>query len=198
MELVEGDDLRTRFQQGRPSLMQAMRIGAQVASALDCAHARGIVHRDLKPENIMVANDGSAKLMDFGIAYVMQEGGKDESRKNTVVGTPVYMAPEQIKGEQIDGRTDIYALGVVLFECFCGRLPFDPDAAMFHNVNTPPPDPLLYRPELAPELAELVLKCLEKSPENRPQKASEIQRTLMKIGSRIASGAKGGRIPSAP
>ena len=175
-----------------------MRIGAQVASALDCAHARGIVHRDLKPENIMVANDGSAKLMDFGIAYVMQEGGKGESRKNTVVGTPVYMAPEQIKGEPIDGRTDIYALGVVLFECFCGRLPFDPDAAMFHNVSTLPPDPLLYRPELDPELAALVLKCLEKSPENRPQKASDIQRTLMKIGSRIAAGAKGARGASRP
>ena len=185
MELVEGDDLRTRFHKGRPTLMQSMRIGSQVASALDCAHARGIVHRDLKPENIMVADDGTAKLMDFGIAYVMQADDDGAKRKNTVVGTPVYMAPEQIKGEPIDGRTDIYALGVVLFECFCGRLPFDPDAAMFHHTNTPAPDPHLYQPDLPAELVELVLSCLEKSPDRRPQKASYIQRTLVKVGSQM-------------
>lgn len=192
MELVEGDDLRTRFHKGRPTLMQSMRIGSQVASALDCAHARGIVHRDLKPENIMVASDGTAKLMDFGIAYVMQADDDGVKRRNTVVGTPVYMAPEQIRGEPIDGRTDIYALGVVLFECFCGRLPFAPDAAMFHHTNTPAPDPLLYRPDLPVELAELVSSCLEKSPDKRPQKASFIQRTLVKVGSQLVKAHRGG------
>ncbi len=187
MELVEGDDLRTRFGKAAPTLMQSIRIGSQVASALDCAHARGIVHRDLKPENIMVANDGTAKLTDFGIAYVMRSGDDGSKRKNTVVGTPVYMAPEQIKGESIDGRTDIYALGVVLFECFCGRLPFEPETAMFHHTNTPAPDPRLYRPDLPDELAALVLSCLEKSPDMRPQNGACIQRTLVMVGSQLVN-----------
>lgn len=194
MELVEGDDLRTRFQRGRPPLMQSIRIGSQVASALDCAHSHGIIHRDLKPENIMLTKDGTAKLMDFGIAYVMKTSGDSEKRRNTVVGTPVYMAPEQIKGETIDSHTDIYSLGVVLFECFCGRLPFDPSAAMFHHTNTPAPDPLLYRPDLPVELAELILQCLEKSPDKRPQKVSHLQRVLMTVGSKMVKAQRGAGI----
>lgn len=187
MELVQGEDLRTRFQTGRPTMLQSLKIGCQVAAALDCAHARGIVHRDLKPENIMVSDDGTSKLMDFGIAYVMRSGDQDDGeRKNTVVGTPVYMAPEQIRGEQLDGRADIYALGVVLFECFCGRLPFDPEAAMYHNTHTPPPDPRTFRPDLPEDLAALVLQCLAKSPADRPQRASDVERALRKAGARIS------------
>lgn len=181
MELVDGDDLRTRLQQAAPPLAQALRLISQVAAALDYAHGRKIVHRDVKPENILVAEDGQAKLMDFGVAHVMREGATSGPRQATVIGTPVYMAPEQIKGEGIGGWTDTYALGAVLYECLTGQPPFEPNAALFHHVNTPAPDPRAMRPDLPGPLAKLVLSCLAKEPKERPSSAREMSETLVEI-----------------
>jgi tetratricopeptide (TPR) repeat protein len=164
MELVDGDDLRTRLQRGPLPMREATVLAAGVASALDAAHNRKIIHRDVKPENILVAPDGSAKLMDFGVAHVVAETGE---RRATVIGTPVYMAPEQIKGEAIGGFTDTYALGVVLYECLTGVPPFDPNGALYHHVNSPPPDPRQLRPDIPDALVATVMRCLAKSPQER-------------------------------
>lgn len=182
MELVEGNDLRTRLQKGPLlSMRESLVLGAGVAAALDCAHGRNVIHRDVKPENILVAPDGSAKLMDFGVAHVMRSG----ERQATVIGTPVYMAPEQIKGEAIGGFTDIYALGVVLFECLTGAPPFDADGAFHHHVNTPPPDPRLMRSDIPAPLAEAVLRCLAKAPAARFASAKTLSETLFSLANSV-------------
>jgi tRNA A-37 threonylcarbamoyl transferase component Bud32 len=177
MELVEGDDLRTRLQQGRLGLYEAVRLIAGVAAALDFAHVRKIVHRDVKPENILVTKEGAAKLMDFGVAHVVSSG----ERHATIIGTPVYMAPEQIKGETIGGFTDTYALGAVLYECLVGAPPFDPNGALFHHVNSAPPDPRTFRADVPPLLAQAVLSCLAKAPSDRPASAQVLSDTLLAI-----------------
>ncbi|MBI5546689.1 MAG: protein kinase [Deltaproteobacteria bacterium] len=184
MELVEGDDLRTRLQQGPLPMKDAVVLAAGVASALDAAHNRKIIHRDVKPENILVAPDGAAKLMDFGVAHVVAETG---DRRATIIGTPVYMAPEQIRGEPIGGFTDTYALGVVLFECLTGVPPFDPNGALYHHVNSPPPDPRQLRPELPSPLAETVLRCLAKDPRTRFPSAKALSDALLALASSLAA-----------
>jgi serine/threonine protein kinase len=185
MELVEGDDLRTRLQQGPLPVREAVLLCSGVASALDAAHNRKIIHRDVKPENILIAPDGGAKLMDFGVAHVVAEGAGD--RRATIIGTPVYMAPEQIKGEAIGGFTDTYALGVVLFECLTGVPPFDPNGALYHHVNSPPPDPRHLRPEMPAPLVEAVMRCLAKSPQARYPSAKALSEALIYLASTIAA-----------
>jgi serine/threonine protein kinase len=122
MRFVEGSDLRTllRGEDGLP-LESAMAILAQVASALDAAHRRGLVHRDVKPANVLVDEDGHAYLTDFGVTKQL---GGDTTEAGTLVGTLDYLAPEQIRGEQVDGRADVYALGCVLYQCLTGAAPF--------------------------------------------------------------------------
>ncbi len=178
MELVEGEDLRNRLQRGPLPMREAAQLIAAVASALDYAHARKIVHRDVKPENILVGADGAPKLMDFGVAHVMRESG---DRRATVIGTPVYMAPEQIKGEGIGGFTDTYALGGVLYECLVGAPPFDPNGALYHHVNTPVPDPRQWRPEITDELLALMMSCLAKDPADRPASAKAVSEKLLSL-----------------
>ncbi len=177
MELVEGDDLRTRLQRGRLGLLEAVQLIAGVAQALGYAHERQIVHRDVKPENILVNPEGNGKLMDFGVAHVMHA----DERQATVIGTPVYMSPEQIKGETIGGFTDTYALGAVLYECLVGAPPFDPNGALFHHVNTAPPDPRVFRPEVPQKLAETVLSCLAKAPADRPATTKVLGEMLLAL-----------------
>jgi tetratricopeptide (TPR) repeat protein len=181
MELVEGDDLRTQLQKSRLEIKETLLLISGVALALDYAHSRKIVHRDVKPENILVSSDGTAKLMDFGVAHVMQSG----ERHATVIGTPVYMAPEQIRGENIGGWTDTYALGAVLYECLIGQPPFDPKGALYHHVSTPSPDPRVLRPEIPDRVAETVLSCLAKSKEGRPASAKVLSDTLLSMAHSI-------------
>ncbi len=182
MELVEGDDLRTRLQSGPLRMRDALGLTAGVASALDCAHNRKIIHRDVKPENILVAPDGSAKLMDFGVAHVVAETG---DRRATVIGTPVYMAPEQIKGEVIGGFTDTYALGVVLFECLTGVPPFDPNGALYHHVNSAPPDPRQLRPGIPEPVVQTIMRCLEKTPAARFPSAKALSDALLALAATL-------------
>ena len=194
MELVEGPNLRSVIEkEGALEPARALEITRQVASALAAAHSLGIVHRDIKPDNIvLVTRDGSdlVKVLDFGIAK-LREGVGEKGEKGSaytttqtgmLIGTPQYVSPEQASGkpgEEIDGRSDIYSLGIVLFQMLTGKLPFNSDTPMgllLQHMQTPAPAPQAIRPELQLDSSttQLVLKCLEKDPAKRFQVAQEL------------------------
>jgi eukaryotic-like serine/threonine-protein kinase len=192
VELLEGENLASRLRsQGRLSVGDARRIAAQTASALAAAHAAGIVHRDLKPDNLfLVPDDRDAaqemvKVLDFGIAKLGQQGSNVNSvktRTGSVMGTPAYMSPEQCRGtREIDHRTDIYALGVILFEMLCGRPPFVSEGfgEMVHmHISQPPPTPRTINPEIPEELDRVILWCLAKEPDERLQTMADVHAAL--------------------
>jgi serine/threonine-protein kinase len=178
MEWVEGRLLRQiLMEQKKLPVERAIGITVRVAKALDYIHSHGVVHRDLKPENIMVDSEDNIKLIDFGIA------GHEGSRRLTfaklsqVMGTPDYISPEQVKGKRGDGRSDIYALGVMLYEMLTGKVPFQgPNAFAIMNdrlLNSPIP-PREIDPALSPELQEIIYRALERDPANRYATAHEM------------------------
>jgi serine/threonine protein kinase len=190
MEYVEGANLREVVRrEGALSLRRAVTLARQVASALAAAHDLGIVHRDIKPDNILLAGSGpeeKAKVLDFGIAKVKEGffagGDHVATRTGAVVGTPQYISPEQAmgrRGDELDGRADLYSLGVVLYEMVTGRLPFESDTAMgiiLHHLQTPPTPPHEMRPDLGiPEpLSAVLLKALDKDRERRFRTAGDM------------------------
>lgn len=169
-ELVDGQDLKTILRQhGRMAPERAAAIGAQIARALAVAHREGIVHRDIKSHNVLVTPDGTAKLTDFGIARIVDVEG-DLTRTGIVIGSSDYLSPEQAEGKTLDGRSDLYSLGVVVFEALTGRLPFsgeNPVAVATKHVYEAPPDPRDVVPEIPDSLAVACLRALEKSPRDR-------------------------------
>jgi tRNA A-37 threonylcarbamoyl transferase component Bud32 len=179
MEYVEGRDLKQLMMAGhsfRPS--EAARIAAEVAHALDYAHSMGVVHRDIKPANIILTQEGTAKITDFGIARV-------ESSNLTVegqfIGTPNFMSPEQITGEEVDGRSDIFSLGVVLFNLLTGQRPFAGETmheVTMKVVQEPSPIPSTLSSEVPAAFNPIILKCLEKDPEDRFQTGAEVAQVL--------------------
>ena len=176
MQLVEGMNLR---ESGALSLPQIITLASQLCDALDHAHRRGIVHRDVKPENILVTPQGTAKLMDFGLAYSQKAARLTQER--TVMGTLAYLAPEQIMGEAIDGRTDLYALGVILYELTTGRLPFTGDDMLkliSQHLHSPVEPPRAHRADLPPALDALIVRLLSKQPADRPASAEAVQAAL--------------------
>ena len=181
-EYVPGELLRARLKrEGRLPIEDAVRIGIRIADALRYLHDHGVVHRDLKPENIMLTLDGGVKLIDFGIALDTTLRKLTWSGLSQSVGTPDYMAPEQIKGKRGDARTDLYALGVILYEMLTGVVPFHEDslyAAMRKKVETLPVPPRQLRPEIDPALEEVVLQALEPDPEDRFESAFEMREAL--------------------
>jgi len=181
-EYVPGELLRARLKrEGRLPIEEAVRIGIRIADALRYLHDHDVVHRDLKPENIMLTLDGGVKLLDFGIALDTTLRKLTWSGLSQSVGTPDYMAPEQIKGKRGDLRTDLYALGVILYEMLTGVVPFHEDslyAAMRKKVETLPVPPSQLRPEIAPALEEVVLHALEPDPEDRFESAFEMREAL--------------------
>lgn len=181
MEYVKGESLlHVLTREGSLPWERAVRIAAEVARGLGAAHQHGVVHRDLKPANIMVVQDDdreSVKVLDFGIAKVM--GGDLTSRwgAGEIIGSPRYMSPEQIRGDAVDGRTDMYGLGIVLYRMLTGRLPFsgsDTDCLLAQVQNLPPP----FIPPLAATMPAgveaLVMRCLRKRPEDRWASAAEL------------------------
>ncbi|MFT3708744.1 MAG: serine/threonine-protein kinase [Archangium sp.] len=194
MEYVAGKDLHAILSREWPLMeSRVIRVMSQVLSALADAHSAGVIHRDLKPENIMVEQRrGEAdfvKVLDFGIAKIVDgtdEDGPALTRAGFVCGTPEYMSPEQARGAQLDHRSDLYAVGVILYQLMCGMLPFDSDSAVGfatkHLTEVPPP-PTKRRPDakVSPGMERLIMKALAKNPDDRPQTAEQFRAELMAI-----------------
>jgi serine/threonine protein kinase len=183
MELLEGRSLGQILRAERLPLARTKHLMQQVAAALAFAHSRGVVHRDVKPDNIMVTGQDQVKVTDFGIARVLQEGNTLRSLTTTgaSIGTPLYMSPEQIEGQKVDGRTDIYSFGVVLFQMTTGQPPFegdDPLTVAFKHVHKAPPPPSGLNPDLPDAWEEVILTCLAKSPDHRFQNAAALESAL--------------------
>jgi serine/threonine-protein kinase len=186
MEYVPGGTLESRLAIGLLPLEATLHLGAALADALENAHRQGVLHRDLKPGNVMLTADGHPKILDFGLA-VLLAGGKTAGRithTGTIVGSLPYMAPEQLFGEADDTRTDVYALGAVLFEMVTGRRPFikeRPEALMFAIMNSAAPAVRSIRPDAPAELDRLLEECLQKDPARRPASAAVVSDALRRI-----------------
>jgi tetratricopeptide (TPR) repeat protein len=165
MEFVEGQTLKALInRQGAFPEKLVRYIMIQVCKGLAYAHDRGLVHRDVKPGNIMLTRDRQLKIMDFGLAKFVEEVNVHNTR---AIGTPYYMSPEQIVGRELDGRSDIYSLGVSIFECATGQVPFSKGDLSYHHLHTVPPNPLDLNPRLSQDLVNIILKCMEKEPGKR-------------------------------
>jgi len=183
MEYVEGRDLKEVLRsEGRILPERAAEITAEVCAALQFAHRHNLVHRDIKPHNIFLTNMGQVKVMDFGIA---REGdGSGFTQTGVVMGTPQYISPEQAQGRPVDGRSDIYSLGVVLYEMLTGRVPFDdpnPVTVAYRQVREDPIPPSVIDPEIPPALEAVVMKAMAKNPANRYQTAQEMKADLLRF-----------------
>lgn len=183
MELVEGEDLKARIRRDGPlPPPEAARICAQVARALEHAHRSGIVHRDIKSQNVLLDREGRAKLTDFGIARLMEaHADSGLTRTGMLVGSSDYLAPEQAEGRPIDGRTDVYSLGIVLWECLTGRLPFPADsflAVAMRHVSDPLPDPRTVRPGIPAHIAACCMRAAAKDPGHRFESAARLADAL--------------------
>jgi predicted ATPase len=178
MELVEGQSL---YERPPRTLAETLAIARQICAALEHAHAHGIIHRDLKPENVILTPDGSAKLMDFGLAR--SNVATRLTSEGAIIGTVFYLAPEQAQGHEVDGRADLYALGVMLYEMTTGSLPFDGDpvTVLSRHIQTPPAPPRTLRPDLPPVLEGVILKLLAKNPADRFPSAREVAAALADV-----------------
>ena len=202
MEYLEGATLRGRMAAGPVDLALMLDLGADIADALEAAHARGIVHRDIKPANIFITQRGRAKVLDFGLAKIdflaqgqVYEGStlvqEHLTSPGSTLGTAAYMSPEQARGEALDARTDLFSLGAVLYQMATGKLPFpgETSAVVFHALLEREPVPAgQINPALPARLQEIIAKALEKDRELRYQHASEILSDLKRLSRDLASG----------
>ena len=185
MEFVEGMTVRRLIEtRGRLSVSSALAIASQLCDALDVAHRQGVVHRDIKPQNLLLDAAGVLKVMDFGVARLL-EHTTVLTQAGMVVGTPAYMSPEQLLAEDVDGRSDLYSAGVVLYECLTGRLPFEaatPVSLIAKLLHDEPAPPATLNPEIPAVLSALILRLLAKSPDERPGTAAELRELLARLG----------------
>ncbi len=185
MEYVRGVTLRELLSQsGRLPYAAGSRLMRQLAAGLAAAHAEGILHRDIKPENVILDATGNAKLMDFGLARPVTRLEDEQTQPGWIVGTPHYLAPEQIQGQQPLPASDVYACGVVAYEVFTGQRPFEGDnlvAVLQQHLNRPPLDPKQVWPDIPEPLRQLLLRCLEKDPAARPASAKELLAELERL-----------------
>jgi serine/threonine protein kinase len=202
MEYVEGETIRDRIERGPLPTTEALNYAAQIADALSEAHSKRIVHRDIKASNVVIKPNGQIKVLDFGLAKF--QAGDENTNENeastvstltqsgTVIGTVAYMSPEQLRSQELDGRSDIFSLGVVLYEMVSGRKPFerankiDSFGATLHEVPTPITE---YVSDVPPSVIKLIEKCLEKNPKDRYQSSADLQKDLVKIKDEIDTGS---------
>ena len=187
MEYVAGHTLQARLLDGPLELEEVFGVGAEIGDALDDAHRRGFLHRDLKPGNVALTTSGKPKLLDFGLARLLQDAQTVTAltRSGTILGSLAYMAPEQLLGGEDDVRTDVYALGALLFEMTTGRRPFHKERAealMFEILNSAPQSVRALRPEAPLELERLLLSCLSKDAALRPTSAGSVSEALRRLG----------------
>ena len=195
MEFIEGGTLEDRIKSGPLKLDEAVRIATQVAEALKAAHAKQIVHRDIKSANIMLTADGQAKVLDFGLAQTSHS--TKLTRMGSTLGTVAYMSPEQARGEEVDGRTDLYSLGTVLYEMIAGKLPFggEYEQAVVYSILNADPEPLTaLRTGVPMELESVVTKALRKNPALRYQSSADMVADLAAL--KVASGSGHGPVPA--
>jgi eukaryotic-like serine/threonine-protein kinase len=183
MELVRGETLRQRLDDGPVDPWVAANIAAQVASALAVAHAAGLVHRDIKPANILLSEDGRVKVGDFGIAKAAESA--DLTQEGSFLGTAKYLAPEQVEAKPVDGRTDLYSLGVVLYEMLCGRVPFEGDSSSstaLARLHSDPQRPRLVKAGVPRELEAITMRLLAREPAGRYATATDVRAALLGAG----------------
>jgi eukaryotic-like serine/threonine-protein kinase len=197
LEFVKGRSLRAWINQG-PLLPppQVFAIMHGVLQALDYAHRHSIVHRDVKPENVLISEEGIVKVADFGIARLTDDSGVGgtATKTGTTVGTPQYMSPEQVASSKVDGRSDLYSAGIMLYELVAGQPPFTagdadgPFTLMAKHVQAPPKPPSVFRPGLNLELEQVILKSLSKRPEDRYQSGQEFDHAISEVADRMCPG----------
>jgi serine/threonine protein kinase/dienelactone hydrolase len=193
MDLYEGETLKEKIDRGPLSLEEGMGIAVQVAQGLARAHEKEIVHRDVKPANIFVSNDGIVRILDFGLAKLSAQSRI--TREGSTLGTAAYMSPEQARGEEVDQRTDIWALGAVLYEMFTGQLPFKTEyqtALVYSILNETPAPPTSIRSEIWEGLEKVILKCLTKNPDERYGTGADLLMALEELRKSEASSARSG------
>ena len=194
MEFIDGKSLRALLdEKKRLSPRLTVHIGVGICMALDAAHANGIIHRDVKPGNVLVTKDARVMLTDFGIAKALG-GGEDLTSENIMMGTAKYLSPEQVKGDELDLRADLYSLGLVLYECLAGRVPFvgknDTETALA-RLQRDPTDLGTIRPDVGPELAAAIHRMLERRPDKRFSSGAEARSALKAALNGAGSGRKG-------
>ncbi|HSP06807.1 MAG TPA: serine/threonine-protein kinase, partial [Acidobacteriota bacterium] len=180
MEYFHGESLKEFIRRNAPlSMMQAFQIGSQICDGIEAAHLQGVIHRDLKSQNVIINPANQTKIIDFGLAHTAQLQGMTAT--GLIMGTPEYMAPEQVAGKRVDERADLYSLGIILYELFTGHVPFTGDSAIavgFKQMKDDPPAPRSLNPQIPQEVEAVILRALQKDPQMRYRSVSDLKVAL--------------------